>query len=56
MREYILKDTSILEFESSYIKDTEHSLNSRPRKRHGYHSPYSKHQQLTKERKVALAF
>ncbi|MDB9741942.1 IS30 family transposase [Akkermansiaceae bacterium] len=54
IRQYIPKDTNILELESSYIKEVEHNLNSRPRKRHGYHSPYTKHQQLTKEQKVAL--
>jgi IS30 family transposase len=55
IRQYIPKQTNISELDGSYIREVEHALNSRPRKRHDYHSPYTKHQQLTKEQKVALA-
>lgn len=55
IRQYIPKDTNILELDESYIREVEQALNSRPRKRHDYHSPFTIHQQLTQEQKVALA-
>jgi IS30 family transposase len=54
VRQYIPKKTNILELEKSFIQDVEKALNDRPRKRHGYLSPLTIHQQLTNEPKVAL--
>jgi transposase, IS30 family len=54
VRQYIPKTTNIHDLEEGYIQKVETALNSRPRKRHGYISPKTKHQQLTKEQKVAL--
>lgn len=55
VRQYIPKDTKISNIDISYVKEVEYALNSRPRKRHGYHSPYEKHQELIQKQKVALA-
>jgi IS30 family transposase len=54
IRQYIPKTTNILQLEKSFIQEVEKALNNRPRKRHGYLSPLTIHQQLTNERKVAL--
>lgn len=54
IRQYIPKTANINELEEGYIEKVETALNSRPRKRHGYLSPTTKHQQLTNEQKVAL--
>ena len=54
IRQYIPKVTNILELKESFIKQVEEALNTRPRKRYGYISPKTKHQQLTNEQKVAL--
>ena len=54
IRQYIPKTTNILELRESFIQEVEKALNDRPRKRHGYLSPLTIHQQLTNEQKVAL--
>lgn len=54
VRQYIPKTTNINEISGSFISKIETALNNRPRKRHGYLSPQTKHQQLTNEQKVAL--
>lgn len=54
IRQYIPKTSNINELEEGYIEKVETALNNRPRKRHGYLSPTTKHQQLTNEQKVAL--
>lgn len=55
IRQYIPKKTNILQLEDRFIKEVEKALNDRPRKRYGYISPLTKHQQLINEQKVALA-
>jgi transposase, IS30 family len=54
IRQYIPKTTNINELDDGFIRKVETALNNRPRKRHGYLSPTTKHQQLTIEQKVAL--
>jgi IS30 family transposase len=54
IRQYIPKITNILELEESFIEEVETALNERPRKRYGYLSTLTIHQQLTNEQKVAL--
>lgn len=48
IRQYIPKHTNILELDKAYIAEVEKALNDRPRKRYGYQSPLTIHQQLTK--------
>jgi transposase, IS30 family len=55
IRQYIPKNTNILELDKTYIAEVERTLNDRPKKRYGYKSPSTIHQQLTKMKKVALA-
>jgi IS30 family transposase len=55
IRQYIPKNTNILELDKTYIAEEEKALNDRPRKRYGYKSPSIIHPQLTKMKKVALA-
>jgi IS30 family transposase len=54
VRQYIPKGTNIATILPELFPRVEKALNDRPRKRHGYHSPKEKHQQLTNEEKVAL--
>ena len=54
VRQYIPKGTNIATLPAELFPRVEKALNDRPRKRHGYHSPKEKHQQLTNEEKVAL--
>jgi len=55
VRQYIPKNTNIMELDPGYIHTVQTHLNQRPRKRYNYQSPLSIHQQLTKKQKVALA-
>ena len=54
VRQYIPKGTNIAALPPELFPRVEKALNDRPRKRHGYHSPKEKQQQLTNEEKVAL--
>ena len=54
IRQYIPKESNIQQLNKAYIQEVEKALNCRPRKRHGFQSPFTIHQQLTNNLKVAL--
>jgi|688.fasta_scaffold500985_1 IS30 family transposase len=56
IRQYVPKTSNILELQDSYIQHIESALNTRPRKRHGYHSPQEIHHlKLNQNNKQSVA-